>query len=300
MPFKINIEYNPTEFRVFKPQLVGIFRSDTTPVSNNATDLYLRYVSKPLGRPLELEKGFADQAKKNAINNKYESLLEWISLNKQLFQLNPRPDHSGANCLDAVDFVASTGTLSFLLKIPYELDNNFSILAEMLNGTIYLKIKRIGMAPNNSVARDSSTFIRRPSFVAQAKATSQPFASTTNDYDLTSYCELKLRQHFTEKINNNENADFRESKLNEWVSFGGKKAGDKHKSKKKSHNVSEKITFVFRTKVKKHNIVFSDEVDSFEQINPANRDNFGIVKFKLVKKGLADRNEYLNAMRKMR
>ena len=143
MPFKLNIDYNSSEFRVFKPQLVGIFRSDTTPVSNNATDLYLRYVSKPLSRPLELEKGFVVQTKKSILNNKFESLLEWIALNKHLFQLNPRPDNTAENVLDAVDFVASTGTLSFLLKIPYELENNFSILAETLNGTIYLKIKRI-------------------------------------------------------------------------------------------------------------------------------------------------------------
>lgn len=312
----MNIDYNPSEFRVFKPQLVGIYRSDTTPVSNNANDLYLRYVSKPLNRPLELEKGFMDQPKKTAvINNKFESLLEWIALNKQLFQqLGQQRELNNNNVtgLGGVDFVASTGTLSFLLKVPYELENNFSILAEMLNGTIYLKIKRIVGAPppgssrpnfrpspatNTSFSSNTST---NTSFSCSSKA--PPLQTFACDFELNNYCDQKFRQHFTEKINassssNNENVNFQESKLNDWVSFGGKKAGDK---KSKAHKVTEKITFVFRTKVKKHNIIFSDEVDSFEQIHPANRDHFGIVKFKLVKKGQADRNEYLNSLRKLR
>lgn len=308
MTIKMNIDYNPNDFRVFKPQLVGIYRSDTTPVSSNATDLYLRYVSKSLSRPLELEKGFTGQSKKTVINNKFESLLEWIALHKQLFQLNQQrePNNNiGAAGLDGVDFVASTGTLSFLLKIPYELENNFSILAEMLNGTIYLKIKRIvGVTPPPPVSTKpifrSGPVTTNTPFSCSSKAPQQSFVC---DYDLNNHCDQKFRQHFTEKINNtntsssnNENVNFQESKLNDWVSFGGKKAGDKSKG----HKVTEKITFVFRTKVKKHNIIFSDEVDSFEQIHPMNRDHFGIVKFKLVKKGQADRNEYLDSLRKLR
>ena len=304
MPFKMNIEYNPNEFRVFKPQLVGIYRSDTQPVSNNATDLYLRYVSKPLNRPLELEKGFSEQTKKPVINNKYESLLEWIGLNKQLFQLNQPPEQAAANCLDAVDFVASTGTLSFLLKMPYDLDNKFNILAEMLNGTIYLKIirpKRVLGVSSNYSNLNHRQYTPPPRFCVTPPASPKPappppFAGS-GDYDLNGYCEQKFRQAFTEKINSSESADFGESKLNEWVSFGGKKVGDK---KIKNHKVTEKITFVFRTKCRKHSIIFSDEVDSFEQINPMNPDHFGIVKFKLIRRSQADRNDHLDALRKLR
>lgn len=151
MRLKLNIDNNTNDFKLSKPQLVGIFRSDKSPVSNDANELYLKYVPKPFTRALELEKGFKMQhLKKFAINNKYEALLEWITLNRQLIQQQFNREEqfnnklilkNDPNLAIPVDFVLTTGSLSYLLKVPYE-ETAFTILAERFNGTIYIKIKK--------------------------------------------------------------------------------------------------------------------------------------------------------------
>ena len=72
-------------------------------------------------------------------------MLEWILLNKQLVQQRNQLSFAfinHTNSLNEIDFVATNGTLSFLLKHSYELDLAFTILAEKLNSTIYLKINK--------------------------------------------------------------------------------------------------------------------------------------------------------------
>lgn len=115
-----------------------------------------------------------------------------------------------------------------------------------------------------------------------------------NDFELTNYCEKKFRELLTEKINDDA---FEDSKLNQWISFS-KRIVEKQEEAK----VSEKITFVFRSKIKKHSVIFAEEVDSFEEINPMNKDQFGIVKFKLCRKPLQheQRNDYFYSIRKLR
>lgn len=146
MTTQLNIgEKNTQIFKITKPVLLGTYRSDVTPVSNEKIkELYLRYKPRLFNKPIYLEEGFNEylKNKKYQINNKFENLLEWLKANQHLLKSDVQLENNHLHNGLGVDFVASPGTLSALLKCPYELEHEFSLLAEKLNGTIYLKIKK--------------------------------------------------------------------------------------------------------------------------------------------------------------
>jgi len=268
---KLNItQKNTTPFKIEKPTLLGTYRTDKPlPFStDNLNELYLRYDPCHVNKPINLEKGFNNQTTKQRliVHNKFESLLEWLKSNKHLLETK-REENNNKISMNHKSFnpliVASPGLLALLIKCPYELEYSFQLLGELFNGTIYLKMKK-------------------------------KFQKNFNDFEITNYCEKKFRQHLTEKM---QDDDFEESRLNQWVSFGSRKVIEK-----KSHDVSEKITFVFRNKIKKHTVIFAEEIDCFEQMNKFEKDEFGIVKCKLARKPqpFESRNDYFYSIRKLR
>lgn len=120
-----------------------------------------------------------------------------------------------------------------------------------------------------------------------------------NTFDLNKYCEEQFRRQLTEKIFSEDGLE--KSKLNQWISIG-KKIDIEEDDENQDHEFTEKITFVFRNKIKKHIVLFTEEIDCFERMNQIDNDQFGIVKFKLSRKPQQheQRNDYFMNVRKFR